>query len=187
MSTHRSLVEGWPRPMSLSESSPECLVMQVTSEQHTFITVSKSGWPKLVSSASTEQADYVNLPGMLSRSFPSTRVDDPVLTMAMPSGDAYPLGEERRLFYVALTRARRSVVLLTVKGEASSFLDELVEDRAVTVESTTGEVINEERCPACKIGVIVQRSGPHGRFEACSAYPRCEYRPRRRVSTQRKV
>ncbi|WP_321947844.1 UvrD-helicase domain-containing protein [Paraburkholderia sp. J10-1] len=133
------------------------------------------------------QADYVILPGMLSRSFPSTRVDDPVLAMAMPSGDAYPLGEERRLFYVALTRARRSVVLLTVKGEASSFLDELVEDGAVTVESTTGDVIEEERCPACKIGVIVQRSGPYGPFEACSAYPRCEYKPRRRVDNQRKV
>ncbi|WP_028205221.1 UvrD-helicase domain-containing protein [Paraburkholderia nodosa] len=133
------------------------------------------------------QADYVILPGMLSSSFPSTRVDDPVLAMAMPSGDAYPLGEERRLFYVALTRARRSVVLLTVRGEASSFLDELVKDGAVTIESTAGEVIEEERCPACGIGVIVLRTGPYGAFEACSAYPRCEYKPRRRVGSQSTV
>ncbi|WP_245178450.1 3'-5' exonuclease [Cupriavidus sp. AcVe19-1a] len=45
------------------------------------------------------------------RSFPNTRADDPVLALAMPAGDNYPQGEERRLFYVALTRARRSVAM----------------------------------------------------------------------------
>src|SRR6185312_11955434 len=52
------------------------------------------------------EADYVILPGMISahrrRSFPNTRTDDPVLALAMPEGDTFPLGEERRLFYVAL-------------------------------------------------------------------------------------
>ena len=41
------------------------------------------------------------LPGMINRSFPSLRADDPVLSLAMPDGDTYPLSEERRLFYVA--------------------------------------------------------------------------------------
>ncbi|MFM0120281.1 UvrD-helicase domain-containing protein [Paraburkholderia sp. RL18-101-BIB-B] len=125
------------------------------------------------------EADYVILPAMLSRTFPSTRADDPVLAMAMPAGDTYALGEERRLFYVALTRARRSVALFTVKGETSSFLNELVTDGVVKVEASRGEVVEEERCPACGTGVIVQRTGPYGVFEACSSYPRCEYKPRR--------
>ena len=47
------------------------------------------------------EADYVILPGMINRSFPSLRADDPVLSLAMPDGDTYPLSEERRLFYVA--------------------------------------------------------------------------------------
>lgn len=50
------------------------------------------------------EADYVILPEMLSvlrgRSFANTRTDDPVLALAMPTGDNYPDGEERRLFYI---------------------------------------------------------------------------------------
>lgn len=125
------------------------------------------------------EADYVILPAMLSRAFPNTRADDPVLAMAMPTGDAYPLSEERRLFYVALTRARRSVAMFTVKGETSSFLNELIEDEALQVETASGQVIHEERCPACKTGVIVQKTGPYGVFQSCSSYPRCEYKPPR--------
>ena len=33
--------------------------------------------------------------------------------------------EERRLFYVALTRAKKQVILLTVDGKESSFIKEL--------------------------------------------------------------
>ncbi|BCI65678.1 UvrD-helicase domain-containing protein [Acetobacter aceti] len=134
-----------------------------------------------IHSSKGSEADYVILPSMISRlrglSFPSTRTDDPVLQMAMPSGDNFPQGEERRLFYVALTRARRSVIMFTVKGERSTFLDELVADKAVTVTNLHGEKIEEQRCPACKRGVIVTRTGPFGEFQSCSNYPACEYKP----------
>jgi DNA helicase-4 len=115
---------------------------------------------------------------MLERSFPSTRADDPVLTLAMPQADTWPLGEERRLFYVALTRARRTVAMFTVRGKRSSFLGELIEDGAVTVTSLAGQPIQEQPCPACDGGVIVQRSGAYGTFQSCSGYPRCQYKPR---------
>ncbi len=123
------------------------------------------------------EADYVILPGMLDRRFPNTRADDPVLALAMPDSDAYPLGEERRLFYVALTRARRSVAMFTVQGRRSAFLTELVNDGAVRVTSMAGETIHEQACPACRVGVIVPRTGPYGAFQSCSGYPRCEYKP----------
>ncbi|PTS71766.1 UvrD-helicase domain-containing protein, partial [Stenotrophomonas sp. HMWF023] len=93
------------------------------------------------------EADYVILPGMVNRGFPSLRSDDPVLSLAMPEGDTYPLSEERRLFYVALTRARRSVAMFTLQGKHSPFLDELVQDGVVEVTSVSGVAINEERCP----------------------------------------
>ncbi|WMJ68716.1 UvrD-helicase domain-containing protein [Stenotrophomonas sp. 24(2023)] len=125
------------------------------------------------------EADYVILPGLVARGFPSVRADDPVLSLAMPGGDAYPLGEERRLFYVALTRARRSVAMFTVMGRRSPFLDELVDDGAVSVTTLEGQAIHEQRCPACGTGVIVQRNGRHGPFQSCSGYPRCEYKPPR--------
>ncbi len=124
------------------------------------------------------EADIVILPAMLERSFPSTRADDPVLTLAMPLADTWPLGEERRLFYVALTRARRTVAMFTVRGKRSSFLGELIEEGAVTVTSLAGQPIQEQPCPACDGGVIVQRSGAYGTFQSCSGYPRCQYKPR---------
>ncbi len=124
------------------------------------------------------EADYVILPGMINRSFPSLRADDPVLSLAMPDGDAYPLSEERRLFYVALTRARRSVAMFTLQGRHSPFLDELVKDGAVEVTAISGTAIHEERCPVCKVGVFVDRNGPHGAFRSCSSYPLCHNKPK---------
>lgn len=130
------------------------------------------------------EADYVILPEMLTefrrRSFPSTRADDPVLALAMPDGDDYPLGEERRLFYVALTRARRGVAMFTARGLRSHFLTELEADGAVVVTDVDGVAIEEEHCPVCKQGVMVQRTGPYGDFQSCSNFPYCRYKPRQR-------
>ncbi|NIJ72273.1 superfamily I DNA/RNA helicase [Xanthomonas sp. F4] len=130
------------------------------------------------------EADYVVLPEMLSvlkgRSFPNTRTDDPVLALAMPDGDNFPQGEERRLFYVALTRARRTVAMFTTKGQRSTFLRELVEDEAVVLTDTDGNALKEETCPACKQGVLVLRTGPYGEFRSCSNFPICSYKPPKR-------
>jgi len=128
------------------------------------------------------EADYVILPEMLTqprrRSFPSTRADDPVLALAMPDGDDYPLGEERRLFYVALTRARRGVAMFTAMGLRSTFLTELEADGAVVITNVDGTAIKEEHCPACKQGVMVQRTSQYGDFKSCSNFPQCRYKPR---------
>lgn len=130
------------------------------------------------------EADYVILPEMLSvlrgRSFPNTRADDPVLALAMPAGDNYPDGEERRLFYVALTRARRSVAMFAARGQCSSFLRELEQDGAVSITDTDGKAVHEEECPSCKRGVLVLRKGRYGEFRSCSNFPACSYKPRRR-------
>ena len=127
------------------------------------------------------EADYVILPEMVSvrrgRSFPNTRADDPVLQLAMPDGDDYPMGEERRLLYVALTRARRGVALFTARGQRSSFLKELVDDGVVSVTDMEGKAIQEQGCPRCGHGVIIWRKGPHGDFRSCSSFPACRYKP----------
>lgn len=130
------------------------------------------------------EADYVILPSMISiskgRSFPDTRADDSVLTLAMPTGDEFPQSEERRLFYVAVTRARRSVAIFTVKGKWSTFLRELVDEQALVVTDTEGEAIENTPCPACQQGAIVTKSGKYGIFESCSNFPICEYKPEKR-------
>jgi DNA helicase-4 len=138
-----------------------------------FLTVHKS---------KGSEADFVILPEMISsargRSFPNTRVDDPVLKLAMPSSDAYPDSEERRLFYVALTRARRSVAIFTVQGQVSSFVDELVVSGSLTITDVDGNAIKEERCPACKNGVILWKPGRYGDFQSCSNFKVCSYKPK---------
>ena len=64
------------------------------------------------------------------RGFPSQIEDDPVLELVLPvTGEsASPFAEERRLFYVAMTRARRGVYLVTDPIRPSAFVCELLRE-----------------------------------------------------------
>lgn len=124
------------------------------------------------------EADYVILPRVVSGyySFPSTIEDDPVLQLAMPSDDTYPFGEERRLFYVALTRARRSVTIFTVDGRMSPFVVELIDDIKLEVQSIDGKKTKTITCPQCKQGTLTKKTGPYSDFFGCTRFPRCDYK-----------
>lgn len=73
------------------------------------------------------QADYVfiinNKRARLG--FPSRIQDAPILDLLLENCDQYPYAEERRLFYVALTRAKKKTFIVTVKGKESEFVMEL--------------------------------------------------------------
>lgn len=68
---------------------------------------------------------------MVMRGFPNVKVHEPLFSLIMPQGDTFPSSEERRLFYVALTRATRSVAMFTVAGRRSAFLQELIDEGVV--------------------------------------------------------
>ncbi|MEF1172028.1 DNA helicase IV [Vibrio sinaloensis] len=73
-----------------------------------------------------KEADFVILVSVDEGQFPArvkTLHLDGALTQSM---DTYPYAEERRLFYVALTRAKKKV-WVTYKGDGSSFVRELVD------------------------------------------------------------
>ena len=72
--------------------------------------------------------DFVVILGM-DHKFPSTKSDDDLLSLFMIQPDIYPDAEERRLFYVALTRAKVAVILLGNEEKPSSFLFELNETK----------------------------------------------------------
>lgn len=120
-----------------------------------------------------KEADYVIVLGLESRGFPSAIEDDPLLQLAMAAPDSFPYAEERRLFYVALTRARRSVLLLTRAGHESPFLIELIQAKALRVHSPAGADITPVICPQCKKRIMRQRQGKRGPFLGCSGYPLC--------------
>ncbi|MDN2677674.1 UvrD-helicase domain-containing protein [Janthinobacterium sp. SUN033] len=132
------------------------------------------------------EADYVILPRVVSGyySFPSTIEDDPVLQLAMPSEDTYAFSEERRLFYVALTRARRSVTIFTVDGRMSPFVVELINDIKLEVQGIDGKKSKTAPCPKCGQGTLTKRTGPYSDFFGCTRFPRCDYKQKIQVKNK---
>jgi len=83
------------------------------------------------------EADYVILLQCNKGTFgfPSQISDDPVLQIVLSGGDKYPYGEERRLFYVAITRAKEKTIVMYDKRYPSVFVDEFLHPEKVTAES----------------------------------------------------
>ena len=124
------------------------------------------------------EADYVFVLGMNSGAyaFPSSIEDDPLLEMVMPAKEEYPCAEERRLFYVALTRARHGVVLLTKRSRMSRFIPELLAPE-FKGKIRYGAALHAQAkaCPTCKNGVLREKLGKFGWFLGCSTFPECKH------------
>jgi len=99
--------------------------------------------------------------------FPSERADDPLLNLLLSRADQFENGEERRLFYVAMTRAKKHVILLTETAHKSKFIKELQDT----------EDDRDNRCPICKEGDLVLRNSKDGRsFYGCTNFGYgCDY------------
>jgi DNA helicase-4 len=122
------------------------------------------------------EADFIVLPrmGAGTYGFPSNVASDPVLDLAMPRPESFPYAEERRLLYVALTRARRGVVLITPTKTMSPFVVELLADPNVVVAGDeSGPAAPVEVCESCGAGTMVHRTGRYGAFLGCSTFPQC--------------
>ncbi|MBC8489675.1 MAG: UvrD-helicase domain-containing protein [Bacteroidetes bacterium] len=96
--------------------------------------------------------------------FPTEIIDDPILNLVLTKPDDFPNAEERRLFYVALTRARKKIFLLTEPNKKSNFIVEL--------EKQDGVI---KMCSSCKSGYLIKRNGEFGEFYGCSNYPYCKH------------
>jgi DNA helicase-4 len=128
-------------------------------------------------SSKGREADYVIVIGLTRKgySFPSQIEDDPILDIVLSRKEMMSNAEERRLFYVAITRARKHVYLIASKKNPSSFTREIEKgDYNVSIEGISDGNV---KCPECKTGVILSREGRNGRFFSCSNYPYCHYKP----------
>lgn len=135
-----------------------------------------------VHAAKGKEADFVVVLGLSKGKlgFPSERPTDSVLEFLLPSQEQFPLAEERRLFYVALTRARHRVYLVYNPMEASPFVLELLNGGypICTDEFDPGVLcadIAHVSCPKCGTGALVPRTSEHGPFFACNNFPYCTH------------
>jgi DNA helicase-4 len=105
--------------------------------------------------------------------FPNKMTDDPMLSLLLSDDEEYRFAEERRLFYVALTRTKNEVVLL-IPTDVSLFAEELLTDNDFLF-SATDEKVSKTNCPYCQTGFLVVRQNPikNNHFLGCSHYPSC--------------
>jgi DNA helicase-4 len=120
------------------------------------------------------EADYVIVLDVNSGrwGFPSEIDDDPVLNLVLGLASEYPNAEERRLFYVALTRAKKKAFIMTVDEVQSSFVVELEEGKyeGLVIPSNVSDRVAD--CPVCKAPTLTLKISQYGPFFACSS-PRC--------------
>lgn len=87
--------------------------------------------------------------------FPSKIQDDPVMKFVVKDDHTYSYAEERRLFYVALTRTKNRDYIIVPEQHPSEFVKELVEDyKTIDLQGKLSPVDdkskNEDKvCPCC--------------------------------------
>lgn len=90
-------------------------------ENMKFLTIHKS------KGLETDTTIIVNLENKYN-SLPNKIEDDELLSYVKPKQDEYKYSEERRLFYVALTRCKNNNILLVKKGNPSEFIKEIIKN-----------------------------------------------------------
>lgn len=98
------------------------------------------------------EADYVILlncnGGTLG--FPSNIADSPILEYVLSEPDKYEYSEERRIFYVGITRAKKHTWVLYDMNNPSPFVREFVP--TLEQEEQAEQIPEGERCPKCRCG-----------------------------------
>ncbi len=140
-----------------------------------------------IHSAKGKEADYVITLGLEKGKygFPSEKESDALLEFLLPDKEAFLFAEERRLFYVTLTRARHRVYLVYNPLMVSKFIKELMSGEYPICldefdESSIDPYLEEVSCPICEDGNLVPKTNRKNGsiFIACNNYPYCKYTER---------
>ncbi len=101
--------------------------------------------------------------------FPSKISDDPILGYVLSKPESFPFAEERRLFYVAITRARKHAYVLYKETCPSPFITDIEK------ELRNGSMINGGMvCPWCRNGYLrsiaegINMNGTNWRVYRCT-------------------
>ena len=116
--------------------------------------------------------------------FPSQVQEDPVLKFVVKDDHSIEYAEERRLFYVALTRTKNRVYIVAPKEHPSEFVIELLNDYSSNIvvhgdlvvdETTDNKIV--KRCPICGYPLQLRYKKAYGlKLWICSNEPEiCDF------------
>ena len=104
------------------------------------------------------------------QSFPSGYTDTYLLEPLLYKTDNFPNAEERRIFYVGLTRCKNQCYIVNSLDNPSSFFNE-IKEYVTNINPTLKEYCsntNQELCPFCENGIYSERQNNNGQtFWAC--------------------
>lgn len=110
--------------------------------------------------------------------FPSKIEDDPVLSFVVKQDRSIEYAEERRLFYVAMTRTKNRVYFIAPEQNPSEFLLELKRDYKNIVlkgdwnEKSTQSQLTNKSCPMCGYPMQYRYKNAYGlRLYICTNEP----------------
>lgn len=110
--------------------------------------------------------------------FPNKMEDDELLDLVLSHKNNYPFAEERRLWYVALTRTKNYTFVIADANNPSKFLEEMIDQCVILNPNTANDQrLSEISCPRCKTGRLVLRTNDNDgtEFYGCTNYPYCNY------------
>lgn len=130
------------------------------------------------------ECDYIILMNCNSGTlgFPADIADNPILRFVLSEPDGYDFSEERRLFYVGITRAKKHTWVLYDEQKPSPFIGEFVDMPEQRKVERKEDIPPECRCPKCHCGrKIVAKTGkavngnPYSVMVCSNAKLGCDY------------
>lgn len=125
------------------------------------------------------EADYCILIGFFQgrSGFPNENRDEAIIEALLPSLDAYPHSEERRLLYVGITRAKKKSYIIADPTAPSDFVTELLAPKyKLNIASKDFQELYRKifKCPNCEYGYLRLIKGKYGEFYTCSTGVGCK-------------
>ncbi len=127
------------------------------------------------------EADNVILLNMQNNllGFPNRISSDPILSLVLANKEEYLYAEERRLFYVAITRTKNRTYLIAPQMHYSQFLEELISNNSIEKPQNEDKlsIESQPKCLKCGKGHLVLRTNnaTNMDFLGCSNYPHCDF------------
>ena len=124
-------------------------------------------------------ADAVAVIGLVASKwgFPGYIETDPIMNMVLKGEDDFLNSEERRVLYVAMTRAKEKLLLCTSNHNQSEFIHELKESEYEDVYYDTPSIVSSMlNCPECMDGKLWLKypNRINGYAWVCNLSPYCE-------------